>query len=93
MDANFREPNQPQARSQRKYLPAQQNSSMRWSTSQGVFLMKILITIDTGFKHSDEDDSLLISDVTTCFISVINTGIVEFIIRYSSVELCMKSKF
>lgn len=55
--------------------------------------MKILITIDTGFKHSDEDDSLLISDVTTCFISVINTGIVEFIIRYSSVELCMKSKF
>lgn len=29
MDANFREPNQPQAKSQRKYLPAQQNSSMR----------------------------------------------------------------
>ena len=70
MDANFREPNQPQAKSQRKYVPDQQNSSIRWSTKSTSFSQKNPNYNRRGFKHSDEDDSLLITDVTTCFISV-----------------------
>lgn len=92
MDANFREPNQlkPKVKGN-TYLP---NKTVQLGAvwSQGIILIRILITIDTGFKHSDENDSLLITDVTTCFISVINTRMVEFI-RNSNVEFHMRSKF
>lgn len=76
------------------YLPNQtvQLGELR---SQEVILIRILITIDTGFKHSDENDLLLIIDGTTFFISVINTRIippVEFRIRYSNVEPYTSSK-
>lgn len=61
--------------------------------NNGVILIRILITIDSGFENSDEDDALLTTDVTTCFISVINIKTVELFIRNSSTEFCMQSTF
>lgn len=58
IDSNFREQNQPQANSQKKYLPTKQNNVISWITKQRVIQIRILITIDAGFEHGGGDHSL-----------------------------------